>query len=112
MRPQSHRIGPIFGLPPGYDHERRDNSGSEAAQDKSIRLRGREYFRHAPGDEKVDANLGQISVAIGMSLQPDLNQADDRDKHPNIPKPPGKEIGILLAPEKGANRDSEEEEQS
>ena len=75
-------------------------------------FRAANRLRHAPGDEDVDADLGQIGVAVGMGLQSHLNQADYGDKHANIPKPPGEEIGILLAPEKDANRDSEEEEQS
>ena len=68
MSPESLGIGPIARLFPGETHRRQNEQHRSRAENRSSRPPRPGQIGDAPGEQQIDADLRQVSVAIGVRL--------------------------------------------
>src|SRR5262249_27471433 len=90
--PERFAVAPKGGLQPSAPSQRRQDRDRWNAQKELAVAPRRGKIDSRPDEDQAQPDLRKIHVTISVRLDPNLNNADDRDQHSHEPKPAGKEV--------------------
>src|SRR5437764_10889234 len=108
--PKSAAIAPVAGLFPGGPHQEDDRGGHRRAKKKASMAPRGYSLRHEPSHEHIQTNLGQVCVAVRVSLLADLYKPAHWHQHPQKPEPARKKIGTFPSVHEGSCANREEQQ--
>src|SRR5207249_11635394 len=91
--PERFTLAPIRGLNPCSPTKEGNHSCRCSGQNPSA-MPGFRQIANQPCQRKIQADLWQICVTVSMRLRTNLDDADDRHKHPQVPEPTCYKIGM------------------
>src|SRR5207245_1258893 len=110
VRPKSAAITPVTGLFPGGKHQEGDRGGHcRGKKNASMAPRG-DSVGNEPGHKNIQTDLGQVHVAISMSLLADLYDTAHRHQHSQKPKPARQKIRMSPSAHESTRGDRDEEQ--
>ncbi len=100
--PEGFAVPPVGNLGMRGEDQRGQDDRRERGQDDAAAAPAGREIRCRPCQHDVQADLGEVGVAVRMGIVGDLHDPDHRDHHPQVPEPADGQIGMV--PSEGERR--------